>query len=141
MQVLKGSHRMGRIEHIRVGDQVGADTERVEQIMKVLLYSGTSEERSFWDKLFCSLYIERFPLFGVSMDIMQYCNVTCCRCFRWCKLSWSQETPCSSTPTCSIAANRTRVPNGGGPSSWPTTEPPTTQSKSITTHSTHHWTK
>ena len=35
LQVLKGSHKLGRIEHKRVGDQVGADTERVEQVMKV----------------------------------------------------------------------------------------------------------
>lgn len=36
LQVLRGSHRMGRIDHGRVGGQTGADVERVEQAMKVL---------------------------------------------------------------------------------------------------------
>ncbi len=36
MQVLRGSHRMGRIEHGRYGDQTGADPERVEEAKKVL---------------------------------------------------------------------------------------------------------
>ena len=31
LQVLKGSHLMGRIEHGKVGDQTGADPERVER--------------------------------------------------------------------------------------------------------------
>ena len=30
LQVLKGSHRMGRIDHVPCGDQTGADPERVE---------------------------------------------------------------------------------------------------------------
>jgi hypothetical protein len=30
LQVLKGSHRLGRIEHGRFGDQTGADPERVK---------------------------------------------------------------------------------------------------------------
>ena len=34
-QVLRGSHKLGRIEHKRVGQQTGADIERVEQIKKV----------------------------------------------------------------------------------------------------------
>ena len=34
MQVLKGSHLMGRIEHGRAAGQTGADPERVEQAMK-----------------------------------------------------------------------------------------------------------
>jgi len=34
MQVLKGSHRMGRIEHVLTGDQAGADLERVAEIEK-----------------------------------------------------------------------------------------------------------
>ena len=34
LQVLKGSHRMGRIEHGRFGEQTGADPERVEQALK-----------------------------------------------------------------------------------------------------------
>jgi hypothetical protein len=36
LQVLKGSHRMGRIEHGRFGGQTGADPERVEAAMKRL---------------------------------------------------------------------------------------------------------
>ncbi len=36
LEVLRGSHRMGRIDHGRVGGQTGADMERVEQAMKVL---------------------------------------------------------------------------------------------------------
>lgn len=34
LQVLRGSHRMGRIEHGRTGDQTGADLERVEVAME-----------------------------------------------------------------------------------------------------------
>lgn len=36
MQVLKGSHLMGRIEHGRFGDQTGADPERTDAAMQVL---------------------------------------------------------------------------------------------------------
>ena len=32
LQLLKGSHNYGRINHTIVGDQTGADLERVEQI-------------------------------------------------------------------------------------------------------------
>ena len=35
LQVLKGSHKMGRIEHGRYGDQTGADPDRTQQAMKV----------------------------------------------------------------------------------------------------------
>lgn len=31
LQVLKGSHRLGRVDHRKTGDQTGADPERVEQ--------------------------------------------------------------------------------------------------------------
>lgn len=34
LQVIKGSHRMGRIEHGFAGEQVGADMERVEEARK-----------------------------------------------------------------------------------------------------------
>lgn len=36
LQVLRGSHHMGRIEHVRVGEQVGADPERTAEAEKVL---------------------------------------------------------------------------------------------------------
>ncbi len=36
LQVLKGSHRMGRVEHGKFGDQTGADPERVENAMKIM---------------------------------------------------------------------------------------------------------
>lgn len=36
MQVLKGSHRMGRVDHVLTGDQAGADMERVREAQKVL---------------------------------------------------------------------------------------------------------
>ena len=36
MQVLRGSHEMGRIEHGRFGDQTGADPERVEEAKKIM---------------------------------------------------------------------------------------------------------
>lgn len=36
LEVLRGSHLMGRIEHGRVGGQTGADPERVEQAMQVM---------------------------------------------------------------------------------------------------------
>lgn len=35
IQVLKGSHSLGRIEHKKVGGQMGADMDRVEHVMKV----------------------------------------------------------------------------------------------------------
>jgi len=36
LQVLKGSHQLGRVEHGRFGDQTGADPERVEQALEVM---------------------------------------------------------------------------------------------------------
>jgi ectoine hydroxylase len=36
MQVLKGSHHLGRIDHVLTGDQAGADMERVREAEKVL---------------------------------------------------------------------------------------------------------
>ena len=35
VQVLKGSHKLGRINHEKVGGQMGADMERVEHVKKV----------------------------------------------------------------------------------------------------------
>ena len=34
LQVIRGSHRLGRVEHVLSGDQAGADHERVEEILK-----------------------------------------------------------------------------------------------------------
>lgn len=36
LQVLRGSHLMGRVEHMKVGDQTGADPDRVNEALKVL---------------------------------------------------------------------------------------------------------
>ena len=36
VQILKGSHKAGRVDHIRVGEQVGADPERVELLGNIL---------------------------------------------------------------------------------------------------------
>ncbi|MBI4555983.1 MAG: phytanoyl-CoA dioxygenase family protein [Candidatus Hydrogenedentes bacterium] len=36
LQVLKGSHHMGRVEHVRVAGQVGAEPERVAEAQKLL---------------------------------------------------------------------------------------------------------
>ncbi|MCU1292601.1 MAG: phytanoyl-CoA dioxygenase family protein, partial [Bryobacterales bacterium] len=36
MQVLRGSHQLGRIEHVLTGDQAGADMERVKEAEKRL---------------------------------------------------------------------------------------------------------
>ena len=36
LQVLRGSHQMGRIDHVLTGDQAGADPERVEEARKRL---------------------------------------------------------------------------------------------------------
>jgi ectoine hydroxylase-related dioxygenase (phytanoyl-CoA dioxygenase family) len=36
LQVVRGSHRLGRIDHGKVGDQTGADPERVAEIVKRL---------------------------------------------------------------------------------------------------------
>lgn len=35
LQVIKGTHKMGRIEHGLTGEQVGADTKRVEEALKI----------------------------------------------------------------------------------------------------------
>ncbi|KAK7075193.1 hypothetical protein SK128_011143 [Halocaridina rubra] len=35
LQVLAGSHRLGRIDHITIGDQLGADPERVDKVRKL----------------------------------------------------------------------------------------------------------
>lgn len=34
MQVIKGSHQLGRIDHVATGEQTGADLERVQEILK-----------------------------------------------------------------------------------------------------------
>ena len=34
LQVIRGSHKLGRIEHVLSGDQAGADEERVDEILK-----------------------------------------------------------------------------------------------------------
>jgi hypothetical protein len=34
LQVIRGSHRCGRIDHVLTGDQAGADRERVEELLK-----------------------------------------------------------------------------------------------------------
>ncbi len=34
LQVVKGSHHCGRVEHVLTGDQAGADRERVEEVLK-----------------------------------------------------------------------------------------------------------
>jgi ectoine hydroxylase len=36
LQVLKGSHRCGRVDHVLTGEQAGADTERVAEIARRL---------------------------------------------------------------------------------------------------------
>ncbi|GIX03623.1 MAG: L-proline 4-hydroxylase [Planctomycetaceae bacterium] len=36
LQVVRGSHKLGRIEHYKVGDQTGADLERVQAILERL---------------------------------------------------------------------------------------------------------
>ena len=36
LQVIKGSHKLGRIEHVLTGDQAGANMERVNEVLKRL---------------------------------------------------------------------------------------------------------
>ena len=36
LQMIKGSHRMGRVEHGFTGDQVGADLEKVNEALKIM---------------------------------------------------------------------------------------------------------
>jgi|SRR5882724_4980333 len=36
LQVIKGSHELGRIEHVLTGEQAGADKDRVEEVLKRL---------------------------------------------------------------------------------------------------------
>lgn len=35
LQVIRGSHKMGRVNHVLTGDQAGADMERVNEILKI----------------------------------------------------------------------------------------------------------
>ena len=35
LQVIRGSHKMGRVNHVLTGDQAGADMERVNEVLKV----------------------------------------------------------------------------------------------------------
>jgi hypothetical protein len=35
LQVIRGSHKMGRVNHVLSGDQAGADMERVNEVLKV----------------------------------------------------------------------------------------------------------
>ncbi|MCH2329929.1 MAG: phytanoyl-CoA dioxygenase family protein [Roseibacillus sp.] len=51
MQVLRGSHRMGRVNHALSGEQAGADTEQVEEACKRL--ETVHCEMSARDALFC----------------------------------------------------------------------------------------
>jgi ectoine hydroxylase len=44
LEVLKGSHLLGRLDHGTVGGQMGADMERVEQAMKVLEHVHVEQE-------------------------------------------------------------------------------------------------
>jgi ectoine hydroxylase-related dioxygenase (phytanoyl-CoA dioxygenase family) len=43
MEVLRGSHKLGRLEHGRVGDQTGADTTRIGQI------------EPFFERVYCEM--------------------------------------------------------------------------------------
>ena len=36
LQIIPKSHRAGRIDHNRIGDQAGADKDRVEQLQQAL---------------------------------------------------------------------------------------------------------
>lgn len=36
LQMIKGSHKMGRIEHGFTGDQVGPDLEKVNEALKIM---------------------------------------------------------------------------------------------------------
>ena len=36
LQVIKGSHKLGRIDHVLTGEQAGADTDRVNEVLKRL---------------------------------------------------------------------------------------------------------
>ena len=67
VQVLKGSHALGRINHMKVGGQMGADMERVEQVMKVRNWRGGQRNPS------CSIIrsshtLQVLPLVEVEME-------------------------------------------------------------------------
>lgn len=59
LQVLKGSHRLGRIDHSMVGEQLGADIERVEEVRE-------RESTFLWvsSKRFCYLQ-------NIAISVMQ----------------------------------------------------------------------
>ena len=119
LQILVGSHKVGRIDHVKIGDQVGADLERLAQVEKfcpllhveVSCSSTTFNQNSEYFTL--HVYHKRF-FFSVS-----------------------QETVCSSTATFYTEVTRITVTTGAGLSSYLTIEPTTIQFTNIITHSTH----
>ena len=102
-QVLKGSHKVGRIDHGRVGGQTGADMERVEEIMKV---QGAVVNSA---RFFTCLYLLSLLL---SFDPRSFLL------FMW---SWKKVMLSSSTAMSSIVVTRTTAIVVAGLSSAPTT--------------------
>ncbi|XP_059153581.1 L-proline trans-4-hydroxylase-like isoform X2 [Physella acuta] len=110
LQILQGSHKCGRIEHVMVGGQTGADVERVDQIKKVLPLHFVELEPG--DALFFHSNLLTRP-------------------------SVLQETLCFSTLIYCTTAPLTRAHIADGLFSVPTTKPATTLCMSTITPSTH----
>ena len=67
-QVLRGSHKAGRIDHIRVGDQVGADLNRVEHLSKANQLKHCIIITQLYHYWFINRLIKVFPLVNVELD-------------------------------------------------------------------------
>ena len=65
MQVLRGSHELGRIDHVLTGEQAGADMERVAEIQKRLELSTWTWSRAircFSIATFCTALTKTAPI-------------------------------------------------------------------------------
>ena len=64
LQVIRGSHQLGRIEHVLTGDQAGADKDRVDEILKRLHLCSCRNgagRRPFFTQTFCTVPIKTAP--------------------------------------------------------------------------------
>lgn len=48
IQLLRGSHKCGRIEHVTIGEQNGCDVDRVKEIMDVCPHQYMEMDPGMW---------------------------------------------------------------------------------------------
>lgn len=145
VQVLRGSHHCGRIEHVMIGEQTGADPERVAMLSKVRLLSCVKRAAPGKSLLLPTWHVpvaapgggpggakrRRLPLLPLQPTAQEQCQpkvrVTV-REAAWCAVLRPIFFGCGT-------AARTDA----GLSSAPTTAPATTPKRSTTTLATPPW--